>query len=45
MKQKKWLSILLALCMALSLTPVTALAEGITDWAQLQAAFSAGGSR
>ena len=44
MKQKKWLSILLALCMALSLLPVTALADGITDWAQLQAAFSAGGS-
>ena len=44
MKFKKTLSILLALCMVLSLLPVVALAVEITGWAELQAAFSAGGS-
>ena len=44
MKFKKTLSILLALCMVLSLLPAMALAVEITGWAQLQAAFSAGGS-
>ena len=47
MKVKKLLSLLLVLCMMLSLLPVPALAEGSTPvmtWADLQAAFNAGGS-
>ena len=55
MKLRKWLSVLLALCMALSLTPVEAVLAGDADgtvpaergqemtWAELQAAFRAGG--
>ena len=57
MKLRKWLSVLLALCMALSLTPVEAVlaedADGTVPaergqemtWAELQAAFSAGGEK
>ena len=55
MKLRKWLSVLLALCMAMSLLPVEAVLAGDADgtvpaergqemtWAELQAAFRAGG--